>query len=224
MLTGNHEKWAAFPQAGLEDQAAPHQVIRAPIRILVEGGVEHEMLLTGPSIETRHHGHFPACNYGVLRGSPVARTVQHDSIGENAPSEKSYVMDGQNIMSMTDCLGRILPKWDSVELFSLPLPGKFNIGDQLKPGVIAHFGLKSPARGSFLRVKPTQKIVVLHDNVRDDFEKIGSMKNSGLCLDPGAEVPVFARHGDFDAIWLSGPRTLVFVRPEKLKVSSYGVK
>lgn len=182
------------------------------------------MFLTGAAIEAHHHGQCLVHRYEVFQCPPVAQTVQHDSIGENASSEKSYVMDGENIMSKTDCLGRILPKWDSVELFSLPLPGRFNIGDHLKPGVIAHFGLKSPTHGSFLRVKPIQKVVVLHDNIRDDFEKIISMVNSGLCLNPGAEIPVFARHGDFDAIWLSGPRTLVFVRPEKLKVSSYGVK
>lgn len=133
-------------------------------------------------------------------------------------------MDGKRISTMTDCLGRILPKWDAIELFSLPLPGKFAIGDQLPSGLVAHFGLHAPAKGSFLRVKPTKKIAVLHDNMRNDFEKISTLMSSGLMLDPGAEVPTFARHGDFDAVWLSGPRTLVFLRPEKLKVSSYGVR
>jgi hypothetical protein len=133
-------------------------------------------------------------------------------------------MDGNRISDMTDCLGRIFPKWDATELFSLPLPGKFSIGDQLTAGVVAHFGLHAPARGSFLRVKPTRKIVVLHDNIRNDFEKISRLFDSGLNLDPGSDVPIFARHGDFDAVWLSGPRTLVFFRPEKLKISSYGVR
>lgn len=133
-------------------------------------------------------------------------------------------MNGQNIRPMMDCLGRIFPKWDSIELFSLPLPGKFSVGDSLPSGVVAHFGLKAPARGSFLRVKPSQKIVVLHDNMRNEFEKITSLISSGLCLDPGAKIPAFARHGDFDAVWMSGPRTLMFIRPEKLRVSSYGVR
>jgi hypothetical protein len=133
-------------------------------------------------------------------------------------------MDGKIISAKTDCLGRILPKWEETELFSLPLPGQFSIGDQLPAGVIAHFGLHAPSRGSFLRVKPMKKIVVLHDNIRNDFEKISSLMKSGLKLEPGSSVPTFARHGDFDAVWLSGPRTIVFVRPEKLKVSSYGVR
>ena len=133
-------------------------------------------------------------------------------------------MDGKRISNMTDCLGRMLPKWDAAELFSLPIPGKFSIGDQLPPGVVAHFGLHAPAKGSFLRVKPTQKIVVLHDNKRNDFEKITRLIDSGMILDPGSDIPNFVRHGDFDAVWLSGPRTLVFLRPEKLKISSYGVR
>lgn len=175
-------------------------------------------------MKTHRHGQYPPLYYGVLPCAPVGQSAIYDPIGENASSEKSYVMDGQNIRSMTDCLGRILPKWDSVELFSLPLPGNFSIGDQMPSGIVAHFGLHAPTRGSFLKVKPAKKIVVLHDNIRNDFEKIGSMISSGLSLDPGSKIPDFARHGDFDAVWLSGPRTLVFVRPEKLKISSYGVK
>jgi hypothetical protein len=124
---------------------------------------------------------------------------------------------------ISDCLGRLLPKWDSIEMFSLPLPGKLSIGESLPHGVVAHFSLRAPVKGSFLKVKPLHKIKVLHDNVRNDFEKISNLMASGLKLEPGSKLPVFVQHGDFDAIWLSGPRTVVVVRPEKLKISSYGV-
>lgn len=133
-------------------------------------------------------------------------------------------MDSKTKQSITDCLGRKMPNWDEIELFSLPLPGKFGIGDFLPEKIVAHVGLSAPKKGNFFKVKPPKNVVVLHDNIRIEFEKLSHMIDAGLNLDPGSNIPAFARYGDFDAVWLSGPRTLVVFRPEKFKITSAGVK
>lgn len=133
-------------------------------------------------------------------------------------------MPNEEKRNKTDCLGRLLPNWGEIELFSLPLPMKIKIGDNLPEGIISHLGLRPPAHGSFFKIKPIKNFKVIHDNIRDEYEKIAHLLDAGLELEPGKPIPSFAKHSDFDGIWMSGPRTLIIVRPDKIKISSYGVK
>lgn len=145
-------------------------------------------------------------------------------VGDNASSEKSYAMGETKKSKIVDCLGRIIPNWNTIELFSLPLPSNSNIGREMPEGMVCHLGLNPPPSGSFFKVKILGKPRILHDNVRDEYEKLSNIIASGMKLDPGSEVPAFVKHGDFDGIWLSSPRTLVVVNPGKFRISSYGVR
>jgi len=133
-------------------------------------------------------------------------------------------MGEQKKLKLVDCLGRIIPNWSTVELFSLPLSLGSNIGREMPEGIICHLGLSPPSSGSFFKVKAIGKPRILHDNIRDEYEKLSNIIASGMKLDPGSKVPDFVKYGDFDGIWFSAPRTLVVVNPDKFRMSSYGVR
>jgi hypothetical protein len=132
-------------------------------------------------------------------------------------------MEDVKKLKIIDCIGRIIPDWSATDLFSLPLPSNYNIGREMPQGIVCHLGLHPPSSGSFFKVKILYKPRILHDNVRDEYEKLSNIIASGMKLDPGSKIPNFVKHGDFDGIWLSAPRTLVVVNPSKFRISSYGV-